>query len=203
MRAAIVLAALTLALAGCERDLRNMYEQPRLGPDAGSPMFPDGKATRPPPPGTVAYSMGDLARTSGGRRGRDELAARAAAEAASTAPAMTPALLERGRSRYDIACAPCHGVQGDGDGMIARRGFPAPPSLLGDRARAFPDRHVVDVITQGLGVMPSLADRLVPEDRWAVAAYVRALQAARPGAAGASSVETPVPSAAASAARAS
>jgi mono/diheme cytochrome c family protein len=203
MKAALMLAVATLALSGCERDVRNMYEQPRLGPDAGSPMFPDGKATRPPPPGTVAYAMGDLARTSGGRRGRDELAAREAAESASAPPAVTQSLLERGRSRYDIACAPCHGVQGDGDGMIARRGFPTPPSLLDERARAFTDRHVVDVVTQGLGVMPSLADRLVPQDRWAVAAYVRALQAAQPAAAGTSSGERAVPSAAASAARAS
>lgn len=203
MKAAILLAIAALALTGCERDLRNMYEQPRLGPDAGSPMFADGKATRPPPPGSVAYSMGDLAKTSGGRRGRDELAERAAAEAASAPPAATHALLERGRSRYDIACSPCHGVQGDGDGMVARRGFPRPPSLLDERARAFSERHVVDVVTQGLGVMPSLADRLVPQDRWAVAAYVRALQAARPVAAAASGVAPGVPSAAASAARAS
>lgn len=203
MKRVLVLIVAALALSGCERDLRNMYEQPRLGPDAGSPMFPDGKATRPPPPGTVAYSMGDLAKTSGGRRGRDELAAREAAESASAPPTVTHALLERGRSRYDIACAPCHGAQGDGDGMIARRGFPTPPSLLDERARAFTDRHVVDVVTQGLGVMPSLADRLTPQDRWAVAAYVRALQAARPVAATASGVEPPMPSAAASAARAS
>lgn len=205
MRAAAAMAAgaLVLALGGCERDLRNMYEQPRLGPDAGSPLFPDAKATRPPPAGTVAYSMGDLAKTSSGRRGREEIAAREAAEAASAPPAVTAALLERGRSRFDIACSPCHGPQGDGDGMIARRGFPPPPSLLDERARAFTDRHVVDVVTHGLGVMPSLADRLVPQDRWAVAAYVRALQAARPVAAAASGAGRRVPSAAASAARAS
>ena len=186
MRTVLALTLL-LALAGCEREVRNMYAQPRLGPDAGSPLFADGKATRPPPPDSVPYAMGDLAKTSGGRRGGDELAARAAAEAASAPPPFTADLLARGRSRYDIACSPCHGVQGDGDGMVVRRGFPAPPTLLDARARAWPDRHVVDVIHDGLGTMPPLADRLAPQDRWAVAAYVRALQAARPASSGAPS----------------
>ncbi len=184
MRAVLALSLAALfALAGCERDMRDMYAQPRLGPDAGSPLFPDGKATRPPPQDSVAYAMGDLAKTSGGRRGRAELAAREAAERASAPPPATAGLLARGRARYDIACSPCHGVQGDGDGMVVRRGFPAPPTLLDARARAWPDRHVVDAIHDGLGVMPSLADRVEPQDRWAIAAYVRALQAARPASA--------------------
>jgi mono/diheme cytochrome c family protein len=199
----LLACALLATLAGCERDLRNMYAQPRLGPDAGSPLFPDGKATRPPPPDSVAYAMGTLAKTSGGRRGGAELAAREAAERASAAPPFTRARLERGRARYDIACAPCHGAQGDGDGMVVRRGFPAPPSLLDARARAMTDRHVVDVVAQGRGAMPSLGDRVTPEDRWAIAGYVRALQAARPADAAASTAVRLVPSAAASAAEAS
>jgi mono/diheme cytochrome c family protein len=175
----LALGLAALALAGCERDLRQMYAQPRLDRDAPSPLFPDGRGTRPPPPDSEAYSMGDLALTSGGRRGRDEIAARAAAYAASGPPAATRALLERGRDRFEIDCVPCHGLAGDGDGMVVRRGFPAPPSLHAARLRDAPERHVFDTITQGHGVMPSLADRVTPEDRWAIAAYVRALQRSR------------------------
>jgi mono/diheme cytochrome c family protein len=175
----LALAVAALALAGCEREMRDMYAQPRLNRDAASPLFPDGRGTRPPPPGSLAYSMGDLALTSGGRRGRDEIAARAAADAASGPPPATRALLERGRDRFAIDCAPCHGLAGDGDGMVVRRGFPAPPSLHVARLREAPARHLFDTITEGHGVMPALADRVTPEDRWAIAAYVRVLQASR------------------------
>ena len=179
MKRAAALLLATLALAGCERTMRDMYAQPRPGPDAGSPLFADGKASRPPPEGSLAIASGDLAKTSSGRHGRDDLAARAAAESASAPPPVTLALLERGRDRYDIACAPCHSVLGDGDGMIVRRGFPRPPSLHQARLRDAPDRHLYDVISRGYGAMPSHADRLTPQDRWAVVAYVRALQLAQ------------------------
>ena len=172
----LLLLAATCALAGCERTLKNMYVQPRLGPDAASPLWADGKGSRPPPPGSEPVAVGDLAKTSSGRRGRDELAARAAADAASAAPPAGLALLERGQARYDVFCAPCHSVVGDGDGMIVRRGFPRPPSFHQARLRAVPDRHVFDVITQGYGVMPPFADRVTPQDRWAVVGYLRALQ---------------------------
>ena len=174
-RLALLLVA-ACALAGCERTMKDMYVQPKLGPDAASPLWADGKGSRPPPPGSVAAAMGDLAKTSSGRHGRDELDARAAADAASAPPSADLALLERGRSRYDVFCAPCHSVVGDGDGMVVRRGFPRPPSFHQARLRDTPDRHLFDVATQGYGVMPSFADRLTPQDRWAVVAYVRALQ---------------------------
>ena len=169
------------ALAGCERTMRNMYDQPRLGPDAGSPLFADGKGSRPPPPGSVALAMGDLAKTSGGRHGREEVDRREAAQAASAPPPLTAALLQRGRERYDIDCAPCHSPVGDGDGMIVRRGFPRPPSYHQARLRDAPDRHFYDVITQGYGVMAPYADRVTPADRWAIVAYVKALQVSRDG----------------------
>ena len=175
MRLVLLLVA-TCALAGCERTMKDMYVQPRLGPDAASPLWADGKGSRPPPPGSVPVAMGDLAKTSGGRRGRDELDARAAADAASAPPSAGLALLERGQSRYDVFCAPCHSVVGDGDGMIVRRGFPRPPTFHQARLRDAPDRHLFDVVTQGYGVMPSFADRVTPQDRWAVVSYVRALQ---------------------------
>jgi mono/diheme cytochrome c family protein len=93
-----------------------------------------------------------------------------------TAPPVTAALLDRGHERFDIFCAPCHGRVGDGSGMIVQRGFPQPPSLHIDRLRTAAPRHFFDVITDGYGAMYSYAARLSPADRWAVAAYIRALQ---------------------------
>ena len=176
MRRWVALLAAAGALAGCERTMKDMYTQPRLGPDAASPLWADGKGSRPPPPGSVPVAMGDLAQTSSGRRGREELVARDAAQAASATPAASLALLQRGKERFEIYCAPCHSIVGDGDGMVARRGFPAPPSFHQARLRDAPDRHFFDVITQGYGVMPPYADRVAPPDRWAIVAYIRALQ---------------------------
>ena len=176
MRVAISLLAMLGALAGCERTMKNMYVQPKLGPDAASPLFADGKGSRPPPPGSVAMAEGDLAKTSGGRHGRDAIVADDAAAAASAPPAIDLALLQRGQQRYDIYCTPCHSPLGDGDGLVARRGFPPPPTFHQARLRDAPDRHLFDVVGQGYGVMPAFADRTTPQDRWAIVAYVRALQ---------------------------
>jgi mono/diheme cytochrome c family protein len=93
------------------------------------------------------------------------------------APPVTLALLERGRERFDIACAPCHARTGTGHGMIVERGFPAPPSYHIDRLRQAPAQHFYDVITNGYGIMFPYADRVAPADRWAIVAYIRALQA--------------------------
>lgn len=95
------------------------------------------------------------------------------------APALTPALLARGKERYEIYCTPCHGYLGDGDGMIVRRGFPQPPSFHGDALRNAPTRHFYEVATTGWGAMYSYADRVTSDDRWAIAAYIRALQASQ------------------------
>jgi mono/diheme cytochrome c family protein len=89
---------------------------------------------------------------------------------------ITLALLQRGQQRFDIYCAPCHGLSGNGDGMIARRGFPAPPSYHTDHLRKAPDSHFYQVISDGYGVMYPYADRISPHDRWAIVAYIRALQ---------------------------
>ncbi|MCK9686275.1 c-type cytochrome [Scleromatobacter humisilvae] len=172
----LLLVAAACALAGCERTMKNMYVQPKLGPDAGSPLWADGKGSRPPPPGSVAIASGDLAKTSSGRHGRDEIEAREAADAASAPPRIDLALLRRGQARYDVDCAPCHSIVGDGDGMVVRRGFPRPPTFHQARLRDVPDRHLFDVITQGYGVMVPYADRVTPQDRWAIVAYIRALQ---------------------------
>jgi mono/diheme cytochrome c family protein len=91
-------------------------------------------------------------------------------------PRVTLALLERGQERYRIYCAPCHSELGDGNGMIVQRGFPPPPSYHIERLRLAPPQHFYDVITQGYGAMYSFAERVQPADRWAIAAYIRALQ---------------------------
>ncbi len=154
---ALLLLALC-GLAGCEQD---MADQPRYNPQAPSSQFPDGMSARGPVEGTVA-------------RGADLTPA----PQAFPYP-VTMKLLERGRQRFDIFCSPCHGRTGDGNGIIVQRGFPAPPSYHQDALRRAPDRHLYDVITDGYGAMYSYAARVPPADRWAIVAYIRALQYAR------------------------
>jgi mono/diheme cytochrome c family protein len=103
------------------------------------------------------------------------------------APPVTLALLERGQQRFRIYCTPCHSELGDGRGMIVQRGFPPPPSYHTDRLRQAPVQHFYDVITQGYGAMYPFADRVQPPDRWAIAAYIRALQRSQ----GATAAEVP------------
>ncbi|WP_241667076.1 c-type cytochrome [Muricoccus nepalensis] len=158
MKTAPCLAALLLGLAGCRLD---MVQQRRMDTYAPTAVWKDGTTARPLPEGVVA--RGDLARDA----------------AAATPPPVTPALLARGEERYAINCVPCHGAAGDGDGMIVRRGFPAPPSYHTQRLRAAPARYLYHVITEGYGVMYSYAARVAPEDRWAIVAYIRALQLSR------------------------
>ena len=89
---------------------------------------------------------------------------------------MTPGCVQRGRKRYEIFCAPCHGVAGRGDGIVVRRGLRAPASFHVDRLRAQPDGYFFDVITSGFGAMPDYAAQVPVADRWAIVAYLRALQ---------------------------
>ncbi|MGN6729114.1 MAG: c-type cytochrome [Rhodanobacteraceae bacterium] len=190
-----VLACAVLALTGCERGMHEMYNQPKYKPLTPSPLFADGNASRRQVPGTVPRSAGALAGTSSGRLGRVTDAHAAGpvtgvdaqgkplaqggpgAQAGYSNPLpITPQLLRRGQQRFDIYCAPCHSRAGDGDGMIARRGFPHPPSYHTDALRNAPDSHFYDVITDGYGAMFAYADRVSPHDRWAIVAYIRALQ---------------------------
>jgi mono/diheme cytochrome c family protein len=184
--AQLILGGLCLSLLpGCEKAMRNMYEQPKYEPLAESSLWPDGQSARSIEPGVVVRSAGMFAASSSGRRGDlspSEWAERAASnpgaltQTVRTAPRVTIDALRRGRDRYDIYCAPCHSVSGDGDGMVVRRGFPAPASLHTPAVRAASDAHLFDVITSGYGVMYPFADRIGPPDRWAIVAYVRALQ---------------------------
>jgi mono/diheme cytochrome c family protein len=141
-------------LSACDE----MSHQKRYDSYEASGLFKDGKSLQAPPEGTLS---------------RDDPALTAALE---NRPAMSMALLERGRERYGIYCAPCHDDAGTGHGVIPSRGFPQPPSFHDPRLRDAPSRYFVDVITNGHGVMYSYADRVAPADRWAIAAYIRALQ---------------------------
>lgn len=169
-------ACACLLLAGCERHMHDMYRQPRYDPDEASALFPDGRADRPAPAGAVPVAAGTLAATSSGRAGRDLPAQWQVAKDSAQLPAITSALLARGQERYGIYCLPCHSAVGDGDGPVVRRGFPRPPSYHEQRLRDAPDRHFYDVISKGYGIMHSYADRVAPADRWAIVAYIRALQ---------------------------
>jgi mono/diheme cytochrome c family protein len=166
-----------LALAGCEKHMQDMYDQPRYKPLAASSLFADDGASRPTVPGTQVHSRGDFSGTSSGRVGTEAAQQWYRDELATHNPyRITLSLLNQGQNRFNIYCAPCHSPAGDGDGYIVRRGFPAPPSYHIDRLREASDRHFFDVMTQGYGIMYAYADRLSPADRWAVVAYIRALQ---------------------------
>ncbi len=161
-----VLLVLALGGSACRQD---MHDQPRYKPLAGSPFFEDGRASRPLVEGTVprGYAKMDEHLYTGKSNGR----------LAETFPfPITRPILERGRERYDIFCAPCHGRDGYGEGMIIQRGFRQPPSLHTDRLRQAPVGHFFEVITNGFGTMYGYASRIRPEDRWAIIAYIRALQ---------------------------
>jgi mono/diheme cytochrome c family protein len=151
---------------GCRQE---MFDQPRTNPVRASEFFPDGAAAQPLPPHTVAR----------GFRNDDE-ALHAGAIGTNLITEfpfrVTRETLERGRERFDIYCAACHGRTGEGNGMIVQRGFPAPPSYHTERLRNAPVGHLYDVMTRGYGLMYSQASRVAPTDRWAIAAYIRALQ---------------------------
>ena len=172
----LVAIACVLLASGCERQMHSMYDQPRYDTGEASPLWPNGKADRPAVAGTVAAAAGDIAGTSSGRKGHDLPPRWDAAETAQAPPPLTKALLVRGQERFSIYCVPCHSALGDGDGPVAQHGFPHPPSYHQPRLRAAPDRHLFDVMTNGYGVMYGYADRLDAQDRWAIVAYIRALQ---------------------------
>lgn len=167
MRPDRIVAALAVAFAlvGCRQD---MHDQPRYESMEAGPFFADGRASRPAIAGTVARGERDVdtVRLTGMADGRP----------VRTSPVpTTPALLARGRERYDIYCTPCHDAVGSGRGMIVERGYRQPPSFHEPRLREAADGYVFDVVTRGFGVMPSYRE-IPPDDRWAIVAYLRALQ---------------------------
>lgn len=163
------LAAVVLALglaAGCRLD---MHDQPRYEPLEASTFFEDGRSARPRIEGTVA--RGEL------REDVHLYTGRVGGELATTFPfPVTRETLERGRERYQIFCSPCHGGLGNGNGIIVQRGFTQPTSFHDPRLRNVAPGYIFDVVTNGFGAMTSYRTRVRPEDRWAVTAYIRALQ---------------------------
>ena len=168
----IFAAAGLLALcAGCRQD---MHVQPRYNPFDPADFFEDGQSARMPVAGTVP--RGDLA------MGPQELlyTGKVNGTVVDEFPfPVTREVLERGRERFNIYCEPCHGMAGDGDGMIVQRGFRHPPSLHSASLRTAPAGHFFDVISNGFGVMYPYGYRIAPRDRWAIVSYIRALQLSR------------------------
>ena len=150
----VVMAIAALLLVACKRE--DMYSQAKSQTWDRNAFFSHGSTMRPTVPGTVSADDAN--------------------EPVPQPKLVDFAMLERGRQRFNIYCTPCHGRSGDGAGMIVRRGFPRPPSLHSPRLRAAKASHYYDVITHGHGAMYSYADRVTPADRWAIIAYIRALQ---------------------------
>ena len=167
--------ALALALvttAGCRQD---MHDNPRSEPLEASRVFADGSASRPAVAGTVP--RGHLNEDDFLHTGKD-----ASGQPVAEFPfAITRKELDRGEERFNIYCAPCHSRLGDGRGMVVQRGFRQPPSFHIDRLREVPPGYVFDVITNGFGVMPDYRAQITVEDRWAIVAYLKALQLSQNG----------------------
>jgi len=160
-------ASLAMSLAACNPIRQDMANQPKNRPLSPSAFFPDGRSERPLVENTVA--RGSIA--------NDELVV--SKESNAFPIQLSADLLERGRQRYGIFCAPCHGLQGDGNGMAATRGMKHPPSYHDDRLRNSPNGYYFDAITNGFGGMLGYSAQIPPADRWAIVAYIRALQLSR------------------------
>jgi mono/diheme cytochrome c family protein len=155
-----------LLTGGCRQD---MQDQPRYEPLEASDFFEDGRASRPLVEGTVA--QGQL------RLDEHLYTGKIDGVLAATLPmSLTYQLLERGQERYNIYCSPCHDRAGSGQGIVVRRGFRRPSSFHIDRLREAPIGYFFDVMTNGFGAMLDYAAQVTPHDRWAIAAYIRALQ---------------------------
>jgi cytochrome c5 len=157
-----------LGFAGCDNTLRHdMANQPRQNPLSPTDFFADGRSERPAVENTVV-------------RGSVEDDSLLVPKESNAFPLpLTEELLVRGQQRYGIFCTPCHGIQGDGMGMVAMRGMKHPPSYHQERLRNVPNGYLYDVITNGFGAMYGYSAQIPPRDRWAIVAYLRALQLSR------------------------
>jgi mono/diheme cytochrome c family protein len=159
-------AMLFLLALGCHDD---MYNQPRYEALEFSAFFDDGRSSRPRVPGTVLYQESPPTTEFATGRRNDVLV---------DVPPVTVdfKLLKRGEERFNIFCSVCHGRTGEGDGMIVARGYKQPPTFHSERLRGVPIGHLFEVMTYGYATMPSYSSQVAVEDRWAIAAYIRALQ---------------------------
>ena len=204
-------ASLWLISVGCRRD---MQDQPKIKPLRGSTFFGDGLASRRPIEGTIprgylraedpAFYTGKKSGTATTTPAQQQTAGTQQQTAGAQQDSfpddvvefpipITEEVVKRGRERYDIFCSACHGLTGNGDGMIVRRGFRRAASFNDDRLRQAPVGHYFDAITNGWGAMPSYSSQIPVQDRWAIIAYIRALQASQQNTAAASA--SPAPSA--------
>jgi mono/diheme cytochrome c family protein len=176
----LILVGLAVIVSGCARNRpsekppihlqQNMDEQPKYKQQAESRFFVDGASMRLPVEGTVARGwLREDSAFYAGRDGRGNLVA------ANPRP-ITPELMRRGQERFDIYCAPCHGAVGDAKSIVVKKGLLPPPSFHEQRLRDTVDGHFYDVITHGVRSMPPYKYQIRLEDRWAIVAYIRALQ---------------------------
>jgi mono/diheme cytochrome c family protein len=162
----VLFGGLLLLAGGCRQDMHN---SPKAIPLRESVFFKNGSSARPLVEDTVARgTLQDDVTFFTGKNGATEVDA--------LPFALTADVLDRGEQRFNIYCTPCHGPTGRADGMIVRRGYRQPPSFHIDRLRQVPIGHFYDVMTNGFGAMPDYKAQIAPRDRWAIAAYVRALQ---------------------------
>jgi mono/diheme cytochrome c family protein len=204
----LLIPLLLLLFSGCRRD---MQDQPKMKPFRGTTFFGDGLSSRQPIDGTIprGFLRTDTALYTGKKTN-------APANGAATAPGPQPSpgaqantypddvdtfpfpitkeMVVRGRERYDIFCSVCHGLTGNGDGMIVRRGFRRAASFNDYRLRQAPVGHFFDAITNGWGAMPSYAAQIPVQDRWVIIAYIRALQVSQQNLAAGSASPAPTPS---------
>jgi mono/diheme cytochrome c family protein len=170
LRINLKLGTIALLLAASVACRQDMHDQPKYIPLRPSDFFRDGRSERPLLEGTVARGhLNDDAPLYTGKAPDGK--------ALDTFPfPVTKEVIQQGELRYNTYCSPCHDRLGNGDGMIVRRGYRKPPSYHIDRLRQVPNGYIYDVITNGFGAMPDYAAQIQPNDRWAVVAYVRALQ---------------------------
>jgi hypothetical protein len=164
--AAVCVLAVCGVMAGCRQD---MHDQPKFIPQRGSDFYPDGRSVRPQVENTVARGQlhEDSYYYTGMQNGK---------EGNAMPFPVTMEVLERGQERYNIYCTPCHSRVGNGEGMIVQRGYRPAGNFHTPRLMAAPIGHFFNVMTNGFGAMPDYAAQLTPEDRWAVVAYIKALQ---------------------------
>jgi mono/diheme cytochrome c family protein len=202
---AFLLLPFAFLLSSCRRD---MQDQPKAKPYRSSTFFKDGLSSRQPVEGTVprgwlradkefytgkkanasaspSPSTSQVLMTPGANASASQVAAAYPDDVEKFPFPITEEILNRGQERFQIFCSVCHGMTGEGDGMIVRRGFRKPPSYHEQRLREAPVGHFFDVVTNGWGAMPSYAAQVPVQDRWAIIAYVRALQLSRDGSAAA------------------
>ena len=170
MRTNYKLGALVLAVGALSACRQDMHNQPKYIPLRPSEFFLDGRSARPLIAGTIprGHLNDDAAFYTG--KGPD------GKPVADFPFPVTKEVLLRGQQRFNVYCSPCHDRTGRGDGMIVRRGYRRPPTYYGDQLMKQPNGYYFDVITNGFGAMPDYAAQVPPGDRWAIVAYIRALQ---------------------------